>query len=264
VSPLRPEHLKFKFCLQVLPASCASRTFSVLTAPGQTICASGPPVFQLGCPPGNPYPTPQNQSIDLIDFSGQSVQIKFVFTLPASAIGPGHFQLDNIELDVDRIDTTPPSVEIQNAPASVNSTAAFPVTFEFSEDVSGFILSDISVDNGAASNFQIVDGNTYTADITPDGNGSITIDVAADVAGNANTAATQVVVLFDADRPSVVIAAPSETRGPFTATFTFSETVTGFVAGEIAVNGGTVSNFPAPVIPIRRRSRRLRVLPSAR
>jgi len=48
--------------------------------------------------------------------------------------------------------------------------------------------------------FVALDSNTYTADITPDSNGDITIDVAAGVAqdgaSNNNTAAAQVVVAF--------------------------------------------------------------------
>lgn len=95
-------------------------------------------------------------------------------------------------------DLTAPTVEILNAPASITTQDSFTVTFEFSEDVNNFVLGDISVGNGSASNFNAVDGNTYTADITPDTGGDVSIDVnaavATDDAGNDNTAATQVVV----------------------------------------------------------------------
>ncbi|MEO0942019.1 MAG: DUF4347 domain-containing protein, partial [Cyanobacteria bacterium J06642_12] len=104
-------------------------------------------------------------------------------------------------------DTTPPTVDIQNAPNTFNTTDPFEVTFEFSEDVTDFALEDITVGNGSASNFQTVDGNTYTADITPDGNGNITIDVASavaqDAAGNDNTAAPQALVSLDTDGDGV-------------------------------------------------------------
>ena len=72
-------------------------------------------------------------------------------------------------------------MDIQNEPTIVNSTAAYNVTIEFSEDVTGFTIGDINVGNGSASNFVSVDGNTYTVDITPDGSGDITIDVAGAV-----------------------------------------------------------------------------------
>lgn len=61
--------------------------------------------------------------------------------------------------------------------------------------MTGFVVGDINVGNGSASNFVAVDGNTYTADITPNGKLSVTLDVAASVASdgsNGNTSATQV------------------------------------------------------------------------
>lgn len=105
------------------------------------------------------------------------------------------------------IDDTAPTVDIQNEPTYATSTAAFNVTFEFSEDVTGFVVGDITVGNGSVDNFATTDANTYTADITPDGNGDITIDVASgvatNVAGNDNEAATQATVTYDASAPSV-------------------------------------------------------------
>ncbi len=90
-------------------------------------------------------------------------------------------------------DTTPPEVEIQGEPDSITNTNPFNITFEFSEDVTGFELSDIAVGNGTANNFNAVDGDTYTADITPTGEGNLTINVPAgtvtDAAGNNNLAA---------------------------------------------------------------------------
>ena len=149
------------------------------------------------------------------------------------------------------VDAGTPTVAIQNAPSSVNSTAAFSVTFEFSEDVTGFGVGDITVVNGAAGNFAATDGNTYTADITPDGNGDITIDVAAntaqDAAGNNNQAATQVRVTTDGTPPTVTITGPTDVvTEDFTVTFTFSEDVTGFTADDVMVTNGTKGAFAEP------------------
>ncbi len=95
-------------------------------------------------------------------------------------------------------DTESPSVAILNAPATLANQDPFSVTFEFSEDVTGFAVGDITVGNGNATNFGTTDANTYTADITPTGAGDLTIDinagVAQDAASNPNTAATQVLV----------------------------------------------------------------------
>ncbi|HIC97171.1 MAG TPA: hypothetical protein EYP11_02070 [Aquificaceae bacterium] len=137
-------------------------------------------------------------------------------------------------------DNVPPTVAIQNAPAIVNSTTPYNVTFEFSEDVSGFAIGDITVGNGTASNFVAVDGNTYTADITPTGAGDITIDVAAGVAqdgaNNDNTAAAQVVTVFDNTAPTVPTVNSLTTHDVTpvitgTATLAAGETLTVEVAG---------------------------------
>ena len=89
-------------------------------------------------------------------------------------------------------DTTP-SVEIQGEPARVNSTSAFVVTAEFSEVVSGFVDSEVSVSNAEVTSFSSADGITYSLEITPSGAGNISIDIAAGVAENlqfiGNTAA---------------------------------------------------------------------------
>ena len=150
------------------------------------------------------------------------------------------------------IDATLPTVDIQGEPASVNNTAAFNVTFEFSETVTGFVVGDITLSNATVSNFTAVDGNTYTADITPDSGGDITIDVAANVAqdgaGNNNTAATQAVTVFDSTAPSILIlSAPAFVMdtSAFNVTFEFNEDVTGFTQSDITIGNGSASNFIA-------------------
>jgi hypothetical protein len=144
-------------------------------------------------------------------------------------------------------DTTAPTVAIQDVPA--NSNAPFTATFEFSEDVTGFVVGDISLGNATASNFNAVDGNTYTALITPTG-GAVTVDVASnaanDAASNGNTAATQATSTYDTTAPTVAIQdVPANSNAPFTATFEFSEDVTGFVVGDISLGNATASNFNA-------------------
>ncbi|WP_277594525.1 VCBS domain-containing protein [Pseudomonas chlororaphis] len=93
------------------------------------------------------------------------------------------------------VDSVPPTVTVTGTAlgSSIGSTST--VTFQFSEAVSGFSLSDVSVTktNGAPrgtfSNFTQVDGDTYTATLTRTLGGSVKVDVAAnsytDLAGNA-------------------------------------------------------------------------------
>ncbi|ARD45756.1 choice-of-anchor L domain-containing protein [Colwellia sp. PAMC 21821] len=98
-------------------------------------------------------------------------------------------------------DEDQPIVSILNAPMSVTNTDPFVLTFEFSEDVMNFDLSDIVFSNSAVANFTIIDNNTYTVDVTPNGgnvNISLLVGAAQDATGN-DTNATAVVVIFDQD-----------------------------------------------------------------
>ena len=147
-----------------------------------------------------------------------------------------------------QFDGTAPSLAISNVPADTNG--AFVATIQFSEAVSGFAVSDISVSNAALSSFTAVDADTYTVQVSPVTDGTFTLNVGAgvatDAAGNGNTAATQVSGRYDSTAPAAVInGVPSQVAGPFTATIQFSESVSGFVAGDISVTNATLSGFTA-------------------
>ncbi|MDP1546374.1 MAG: choice-of-anchor Q domain-containing protein [Anaerolineales bacterium] len=92
-------------------------------------------------------------------------------------------------------DFTPPTVTMSSAALNPTNASPISVTAQFSETVTGFIAGDIIPGNGAVGNFTAVDGDTYTFDLTPSGQGPVTADIAAgvasDSAGNVNTAATQ-------------------------------------------------------------------------
>ena len=139
---------------------------------------------------------------------------------------------------------SPTSVAI-TTPKSAHNGSAFTATFTFSEPVKDFTATDITITGGTLSNFSGGTGTTYTATITPAR--TVVLNVAANVAtnaaGNGNTAATPVRVDLDTTRPRVSIDAPSAHNGSaFTATFIFSEPVSGFdAAADIAVTGGTAT-----------------------
>ena len=146
-------------------------------------------------------------------------------------------------------DADAPSVAIAGAPAVVNSQTPFDVTVTFSEEVSGFDAGDVAVINGAAGNLR-GSGAVYTVAITPDGAGDLEIgvaaDVAADAAGNGNTAAAAVAVAYDAAAPDVAIAdAPNvvNSTAPFDVKVTFTEAVSGFDAGDVTVANGNAGNL---------------------
>lgn len=135
-----------------------------------------------------------------------------ILTLPA--IGGGNSLSDNKTLVIDGI---APTVAITSS--ADRTIGAFTATFTFSEDVTGFAQEDITVGNGAASNFQTTSAKVYTATITPAADGAVTVDVTADKAtdgaGNNNTAATQLSVTNDETAPTVLEVTSDATDGTF-------------------------------------------------
>lgn len=198
----------------VYMANTASQTFIIFNAGTGTInLAAGTPVTISGAHAGDFTVTLQPASPAI--GSGTSVTFTIEFAPGADGLRTAVISIANDDTDENPYtfaiqgtgvtDNTPPTADIQNEPVAVANTNPYTVTIEFSEDVTGFTLSDLAVANGVASNLVQVDGNTWTADITPDGSGTITIDIAAgtvqDAAGNANTTAAQAVTLFDTTTP---------------------------------------------------------------
>lgn len=147
---------------------------------------------------------------------------------------------------------TIPTVTLSSTAPNPTKTSPIPVTATFSETVTGFVVGDITVGNGSAGSFVAVSGKVYTFNVTPAGQGQVTVDIAAgvaqDTAGNGNTAATQLSRTYDSVAPTVTLTstAPNPTNtSPIPVTATFSEAVTGFVVGDITVGNGNAGNFVA-------------------
>ncbi len=125
----------------------------------------------------------------------------------------------------------------------------FTVTFTFSEDVTDFEMTDIAIENGTASNFDPTSGNVYTALITPQVDGMVTVDVEAgvaiDAASNPNDARSTYSVVYDGTNPTVSITstAPNPTNLPFIIDIVFSEDVIGFDMSDLITQNGILSDF---------------------
>lgn len=147
-------------------------------------------------------------------------------------------------------DQTRPTVAMSSSSPDPVS-GAFTLTATFSEDVTGFDLTDLTIGNGAGSAFNAVSGSVYTALITPAADGPVTVDIAADAAiddaGNGNVAATQFSITNDETPPTVALTTASTQPVPatFTLTATFSESVTGFELADFVVTNGAASDFNA-------------------
>ena len=159
-------------------------------------------------------------------------------------------------------DTTSPGVSIL-VPLDTQ-TGAFDVTIEFTETVSGFVGSDVSLTGSAASIIgwlANIDNTVYTATITPTASGTVTIDVAAnvatDAANNPNTAATTQAVTVDLDPPSAtLVLLPEVDTDRIDVQITFTEPVEGFESTDLSIttNGLTQLDLqtidPPPIVSI--------------
>jgi T1SS-143 domain-containing protein len=108
------------------------------------------------------------------------------------------------------VDATAPALTItSDQSGTINSAdGSVTYTFQFSENVTGFVSTDISVTNGSKGTFTAVDGDTYKLVVTPDAGeqGNLTVSVgsgaATDAAGNDNTSASNVQA-YDTKAPTV-------------------------------------------------------------
>ena len=147
-------------------------------------------------------------------------------------------------------DTAGATPTISSTETSPTDETSIPISVVFDEAVVDFSLADISVGNGTPSNFQ-GSGTTYSFTITPTANGAVTVNIAAgvpanDLAGNPSLVATEFTIVSDTGDPSVQLSTSAGTPTnlqaiPFQAVF--SEAVNDFIATDITVTNGTVSNF---------------------
>ncbi len=122
-------------------------------------------------------------------------------TVRATAQSSGQAVSANSATNTFTVDSVAPTVTITSTVSSPTSTSPIPVTVTFSEAVTGFVSGDLTVTGGTVSGFS-GSGTTYTFNVTPAGNGTVTVNVPAnvaqDAAGNGNTAAPQYSITYAA------------------------------------------------------------------
>ncbi|MBV7511906.1 DUF4347 domain-containing protein [Pseudomonas sp. PDM25] len=153
------------------------------------------------------------------------------------------------------IDTARPTATIVVADNRLGIGETTTVTITFTETVSGFDLSDLSVANGTLSNLLSSDGGkTWTATLTPTANINDTTNLilldssnVADAAGNVGAGiAISNNYALDATRPTatIVVANPNLGVGQTTlVTISFSEVVSDFDLSDLSVTNGELTNL---------------------
>ena len=162
---------------------------------------------------------------------------------------------DNIASDitVQKVNTKNAAITITDNTEST-ATSDVTYTFTFNEDVTGFTVDDIIVQNGTKGTFTQVSASVYTLVVTPDSEevGNITVSVAENVAqdsnSNGNLAVINTLQTFDTDTtaPTFTITdniSATQANGNILFTFTFSEYVSGFATTDITVTNGSKGSF---------------------
>lgn len=142
------------------------------------------------------------------------------------------------------IDRRGPVPTVTSVLSIATNQSPIPIHVEFDEDVTGFDMADLAVTGGTASNFATISAREFTADITPSGDGTITVGILAatctDLLGNPNEDfPTGFTIEFDSTSPSVTVeqaagqADPAMVGTTVSYTITFSEPVTGFDSSDL-------------------------------
>ena len=166
----------------------------------------------------------------------------------ASGSSRDYHGLKGADMVVNVSDATSLGLEITGVPAAINSTAAFTAAFRFTEPVTGFDTEDVTVAGGAKGALS-GNGTDYTLEVTPSGNGDVTVAVRAEAATDggghrAPMGEVSATAVWDTTPPTLRIGVPAGINlAPFTATFTFDGPVTGFGEEDVTVTGGTKGAF---------------------
>lgn len=153
------------------------------------------------------------------------------------------------------IDTVAPSIAVTSDKSNLNANQTATITFTLSDAATDFDASDVQVSGGTLSNFS-GSGTTYSATFTPAASSTTAgaVSVASgkfsNAAGNQNTDGSDtnntLSLTVDTIAPTVAVTSDmgSLSKGQTArVTFTLSEPATDFAQADVAVSGGTLSNF---------------------
>ena len=98
-----------------------------------------------------------------------------------------------------------PAVSITSTSNSQTNDNPITAAITFNQNVTGFTIGDINVNGATAANFT-GSGSSYSIELTPTSNGTITVNISADAAVNStsetNTASNQFTIEYDNIAPS--------------------------------------------------------------
>ncbi|MDZ4401106.1 Ig-like domain-containing protein [Prosthecobacter sp.] len=176
-----------------------------------------------------------------------NVRIEIAANVMTDATGLGNLASNVLNL-TNTSDVTRPVITL--ATTESNVSAAFDVSLTSSENILGLTAGDFTVTNGTASNVT-GSGSNFSATITPNAAGSVTVllpaEAVADAAGNGCVVSNTLSVTFtpaDTLQPTVTLAtASTNVSAAFQVTATFSENVSSVALSDFIVTNGSVSSL---------------------
>ncbi|PBJ20620.1 BNR/Asp-box repeat protein [Pseudomonas ogarae] len=153
------------------------------------------------------------------------------------------------------VETQVPTATIVVADSALQIGETSQVTITFSEAVSGFDNSDLTISNGTLSNVSSTDGGvTWTATFTPSASITDTSNlISLDTSGVVNASGNSGVGVVDSNnyaidtvRPGATITVGDTSLGigqSTTVTISFTEAVSGFDLADLSVANGVLSNL---------------------
>ena len=134
-----------------------------------------------------------------------SITIDIADTIASDSAGNPNLAANQFSINYD---TSILTEALSTSESSPTNKTSFSVTITFSEAVSGFELTDLTVVNGTASNLQTSDNTVFTVDIAPTPNEEVSINIETNVAKDSSTgqknnrASAQLSIISDQIPPS--------------------------------------------------------------
>jgi hypothetical protein len=187
----------------------------VLNTPANNSTTSGRPTFAGTAPSGSTVTVTLTNTNTGTTTTFTTTATNGAFSVaPGSTLASGNYaayataQLNGQPVSVASnsttfmVDATAPTATLSTTAGSATSTSPIPFTVTFSEPVTGFAASSITVTNGTITTALTSAGNAYSFSVTPTSNSVVTVSVAAnaaqDAVGNGNLAAGPLSVTYAA------------------------------------------------------------------
>ena len=173
-----------------------------------------------------------------------SVTVDIAASAYTDAAGHNNLAASQFSIEADMSAPTP----IIYSSASGTQNGTFSVSIDTGESTSDFAVGDITEVNASLINF-VGSGQTYSVDVTPLGDGAVTLSIAAgvytDPAGNNNLVSSQFSIEADMTAPTPTIYAnvSGKQTSAFTVYIDTGESTTGFSQSSITPTNATLSNF---------------------